>query len=550
MRELQFYDKEDRPWPGYRLDKTSIIGHTTETTVKLWIRTKQEGKYWLLVSDKKFRRDGKVRAVKSTGSSKFHAELTLADGSVLELPGVLKNKDTRFLTDCTAVFNLKGLKSGTVYHYAVFSDDTSRTESWEVGRDEDLTFRTQVHKPNQVCFGLYSCHMPFKGREVLNLDMWESFGWVLKNANADFVIAAGDQVYTDGDKNVSIWRWLKKVKKEVVKLPEKQKIEVMTSWFRDIYRGYWGDLALRRIFRSYPTYMIWDDHEIMDGWGSYTRTELSNELDTMWEWENQGKNVAIANKMFAAAKIVYDEYQHSHNPTTPKGQFDYEFDWQDLAFFVMDMRGVRNYSRKTNKILGKDQLARFKKWLKSPSATNASVLYIVSPVPVIHVSDFVANHLDLPLLGLADDLRDEWEHNSNWDERNEILKLIFSVSESRNQKVVFLSGDVHIGAAFKLTRQSNPKAQVYQLTSSGITYCKSPGKLLKLAIKKKGFLGNKKTIAKSQKTSFQMLHVFEENNFATITTKKNDDESTSVFWDLYGNTGNEGEIIHLKQLSL
>ena len=47
-----------------------------------------------------------------------------------------------------------------------------------------------------------------------------------------------------------------------------------------------------------------------------------------------------------------------------------------------------------------------------------------------------------------------------------------------------------------------------------------------------------------------MLHVFEDNNFATITTKKNEDGAVGVFWNLYGNTGNEGEIIQLKQLSL
>ena len=45
--------------------------------------------------------------------------------------------------------------------------------------------------------------------------------------------------------------------------------EEMLSWYRDIYRGYWGFESVQRVFESFPTYMIWDDHEIVNGWGSY-----------------------------------------------------------------------------------------------------------------------------------------------------------------------------------------------------------------------------------------------------------------------------------------
>jgi hypothetical protein len=37
--------------------------------------------------------------------------------------------------------------------------------------------------------------------------------------------------------------------------------------------------------------------------------------------------------------------------------------------------------------------------------------------------------MDLPLLGLADDLRDEWAHRSNWEERNDLLSAVFDYSQ-------------------------------------------------------------------------------------------------------------------------
>lgn len=185
--------------------------------------------------------------------------------------------------------------------------------------------------------------------------------------------------------------------------------------------------------------MIWDDHEIMDGWGSYTKPELANQLDTIWEWETTEQNVKLAHQMFEAAKVTYEEYEHCHNPPTDPGVYDYHFTWGRCAFYVLDMRGQRDYNRVSNdRILGKDQMERLQEWLKSDEATSASALFIVSPVPLVHIENFIVNYLDLPLLGLADDLRDEWAHRSNWEERNELLSAVFDYSQDRKKRVVFL----------------------------------------------------------------------------------------------------------------
>lgn len=548
LARLMMYDKEDRPWAGMRLFSSAIIGHTTPTTAKIWVRVHKAGTYVLFLSET------------SVDTSR---QPRLADGETVKLHGVEEGEKETSLgdiivskanitleTDLTHVFNIKGLNPGTTYNYAVFAHedaDGNRRENWEIGRDAPLSFKTPPKNPDSVAFGLYSCHMPFNGRSVNNLHMWDHFYDTLKDYGADFVLGAGDQVYSDGDGRVSIWDYLKARKDEVAALTKDERIAVMTSWYRDIYRGYWGDIKLRRVMRSFPNYMVWDDHEIMDGWGSYSEKELSQHLDTIWEWEDKEKNLLLAFDMFEAAKKVYREYQHEHNPSTGNDQWDYTFDWGPFRYFVLDMRGHRDLEDQARyKILGYSQYLRFKRWMESRKSSRAAALFVVSPVPVVHLKDFVLNWLDLPALGLADDLRDEWEHEEHGRELNLLLELVFDYSHKTGKPVVFLSGDVHVGAAFKLSRRNQRNARVFQLTSSGITYCKSPGRLLKLIVKTNGEIEN----TREPKVTYQRLHVLAENNFGIVRGSKQQGKGLELYWDLYGNGSSEEEIVKLKRIPL
>jgi len=549
MRSLDFYDRgPDRPWANPQLVTAAIVGHTTETAARIWVRVWKPASYCLLVSDQPIPRDGKPQIV-AAGNGSSKAVLQTSAGPAA-LPGTIYKADLTFLTDLTAVFDVNSLQAGTDYYYAVFANE-AQPNAWELPPDEALRkFRTRESNPDRVTFGLYSCHMPYTGSgNVANTHMWESFVRELEDYAANFVIGGGDQVYTDGNSRVSIWRWLKKVKADMPK-DDAQCLAIMRSWYRDIYRGYWGIPQVRRLFERFPNYMIWDDHEIKDGWGSYTKKELANELDSVFEWENSKANLRLAYLMFEAARLTYIEYEHSHNPATPDGVFDYSFDWGRFPFFVLDMRGQRDFNRKTkDKILGAAQMERFTAWLASAAVQSAPVLFIVSPVPVVHVANFIVNHLDIPFLGLADDFRDEWEHDSNWDERNQILDATFDLSESAGKPIVFLSGDVHVAAAFKLFRKTRPAARVYQLTSSGITYAAAPPGL-KFAVRENGELGDSKARLKGNPTAFRLLHrVLSQNNYGIVEADCTG-ASPAIQWHIYGNTGQADEVMRLKALSL
>ncbi len=553
MQHLMFYNREDRPWPNERLKRAAIVGHTTESSVRLWIRVREVGIYWLIVSKHQIPTSGKP-SIRDDSAGK-PSLVVIGDGEAETLfEGLLISANFTNDTDRTNVFDVGSLDAGTPYYYAIFPNPgDGKKDPWEVGKDSPHFFATKNPAADTATFGLISCHMPYdKKSNLVNMDMWDMFGDTLAEYGANFIVAGGDQVYSDGTPEISIWNWLKRCKEEMTVLSSEQRQEIMTSWYRDIYRGYWGPVALRKVFRRFPTYMMWDDHEIMDGWGSYTDSELSNELDSMWEWENEGENLALAHDMFDTAKRVYGEYQHSHNPPTAPDQWDYAFNWGPCAFFALDMRGHRKFGRKDNAILGNAQMARFQKWIKSEAVINAQALFIVSPVPVVHAAEFIVNHMDLNILGLADDLRDEWDHDSNWDERDKILDAAFEFSQNEGKTVAFLSGDVHIGAAFKLSRKGQNRAKVYQLTSSAITYHLSNLKrnALELIVRKKGTLSNHAHKPKEEKTNFSLIHIQKRNNFGIIQATRDEEGKTRVYWDLFANTPENDEVMKMKRIEL
>ena len=362
-----FIYKTLRPWPNERLKKAAIVGHTTTTTSRLWFRTGSNGKFTILLFE-------------STGKTEdpVFEELKLVPYLFANLPQNVIRKEfeiKEFKDDTTYVEkNIKNLKPDTLYAYALYSDTKKRVI---LGHDRVYTFRTLSTEKDPYSFALYSCHMPYKktffgNTKMQNEEMWDYFRIALdrhREKDLRFVIGGGDQVYTDGVESLNIWAYLDKVMRtEDGEIFPTQ--EDMVSWYRDIYQGYWGLGSLQYVFSNFPTYMMWDDHELGDGCGSYFLDkddgELRSLLPTIGE---RGKpayedGLILYERMIKAAKQVYHEYQHSHNPDTPEGQYDYGFYMGDhSAFYFLDGRGYRDVRRDSYRIHGKDQLDRFREWL-------------------------------------------------------------------------------------------------------------------------------------------------------------------------------------------
>lgn len=478
-----FVYKTDRPWPNPPLRVGAIVGHATPASTRLWLRTGRTGEFSLLLyprdrfADAASRRELRERLAR--------VPLTVEEALAL-LPGSsrtdfnIEDADS----DTTTVLDLENLTPDTRYGYVLHARDADRVL---LGHNRVREFRTPPaygeRRPFQ--FALFSCHMPYrqsglfgKRTEVRNLEMWDFLGASLRRhrGEIDLVVAGGDQCYTDGVPTLDIWRYLnRRMRKEgETLLPDEAS---MLSWYRDVYCGYWGFPSVQEVFDGFPTYMIWDDHELGDGWGSYYVREdgAGDVVDRMLPaLEEKGltrsEGREFAERMFRAARRAYVEYEHSHNPRTEEGVFDYSFRRGGCAYYVLDGRGHRDVNRESFRILGREQFERFKDWVTELDPGEAAFLFVVSAVPILHTRAGLVNADERWLMehaGLDDDLRDSWEHDLHDEERGALLDLLFGAA-ARGIRVCVLSGDVHVSAVFSI--DDGEGRRIYQLTSSAITY--------------------------------------------------------------------------------
>lgn len=516
-------------YPRFR--NAIIIGHTTQETSRIWVCVESPGTYSLIVSAQPL-----TDLLQSAGA---RSSQEIIAGTTLPL---LHDRHEIFLPSLTHTFRITGLKPGKRYFYALLSDDTESIDRVTGGDPEHHFFYTLPENPRTISFGFYSCHDLYSqfsrgGTCKPANSLWPEFDAKLKNAQADFVIGGGDQIYIDSGQFETIWDWMRANRDDILadyangRMLKDSAVPLFAEVYRLYYRIYWQPEKVRKIFGQYPQYMIWDDHEILDGWGSYFPQELQKKINKDLGYDEadpEKLDMAEASRwadlMFRAASQVYYEFQHSHNP--PGNPFlpnpaemvwDYSFSQGAFAFYVMDMRGhhdINNWDKQTV-LLGEAQHQRFSAWLNTARTSGAKALFVVVPVPLVHWSKLV----EQAEVGEAtDDVRDEWGSDRNIAERDRVLLQLLEFSHTQKKPVLLLSGDVHSASCFRLSSPDFPDARVSSVTASGISKKSS----FALTIRNSGKLSKAHKISCKQETGFK------KNNFALIRASVKAGDAVSI----------------------
>ena len=83
---------------------------------------------------------------------------------------------------------------------------------------------------------------------------WRQFGEFVERSQPSFIIMMGDQVYLDEDKP------------DIFDDHFHSDSTARRRAIAEKYRLNWSRDDIRRILANVPTYMVWDDHDIRDGW--------------------------------------------------------------------------------------------------------------------------------------------------------------------------------------------------------------------------------------------------------------------------------------------
>ena len=306
------------------------------------------------------------------------------------------------------------------------------------------TFAAKDNGPGELSFIFGSCrYQGFKTRiksdEIFGPLLREAEGEGLSGLNrrVQFVLMAGDQIYADQiSRHIPVGR---------ADTPRE---------FQQRYIEAFGAGNMRRLLSRVSTYMILDDHEIENNW---TRNRTDNHKKE---------------QLFDYAKAAYEHYQWRHSPRTFQDCLYYSFECNGYPFFVLDTRTQRYMvesaeNLNNNHLLGCPitgyskslQLNRLLFWLIMQQRKRGN-----APKFVVTPSVFVPSTKDARESRgskyVSEKTKAKWKMDSDsWpafpETRRAILKCIV---DNMIQNVVFLSGDIHCSTVAALEFSGSEEA--------------------------------------------------------------------------------------------
>ena len=311
--------------------------------------------------------------------------------------------------------------------------------------------------------------------------LWKSVRARHDETPYDLMLLGGDQVYSD-----SIWEELPELQAWASLPIDDRASQIATPtlkaeidrFYCELYIKRWSQAEPAAMFARVPSIMMWDDHDIIDGWGSYEDVlQMSDVYQTL----------------FSAARDYFSLYQlhtdpaDSH-PLTLPGQTEFSLGCRigPVTIIAFDMRSERSEEQ----VLSLASWRAIYTWLEALPARDANDrvdhLLVMSSIPVVH-PDFGMLESALSMFpgkqSLEDDLRDHWTSVPHRQERLRLIHRLLDFAMQKSCRVTILSGDVHIGAIGVVRSDRSDKSDsgsrvLNQLTSSGIVHPAPPGMVL------------------------------------------------------------------------
>ena len=274
------------------------------------------------------------------------------------------------------------------------------------------------------------------------------------------LIQGGDQLYAD-----AVWREVPELAAWRHLAPEAQQRAIWTpemadaaaDFYFDRYCRLWSQPDLAPLLASIPSLMMWDDHDIFDGWGSHAPAlQRCPVFQGLW---------AVAREFFALFQLGTVSNALPDMFGDPDGRhFGYAVTVGEVGIILADLRSERAHDR----VMGGLGWA----WLQKTLAHMASCRQVlfVSTVPLVYL-DWSALERFLTRVQwfrhYHDDIRDQWRSRGHLDEWRRLATALLDFVDHTRARVTVLSGEIHLGALGILERGD---AQIHQLISSGVAH--------------------------------------------------------------------------------
>lgn len=355
-------------------------------------------------------------------------------------------------------------KTGTPVDYEILLDNKPAHD--QAGYD-----KWQFHLPGkkeQVRIGYASCN-GFSDFKLLTSTpapyaMWDKLAAEHKAHPFSLLLMGGDQVYAD-----SLWTsvptlkaWNELDREEKVKRKAtRTMVEQLDRFYCELYCKQWSRPEVAFMLARVPSAMMWDDHDIFDGWGSYP--------EDLQRCEVYQAIYAAATKYFRLFQLrseangaLLDKALNHHT---------WRLGFRGYQILALDNRANRTLTR----VMSPSQWDQINAAL---AACDSGHLLVMAGVPVVY-RDFSFTEAALDATPweeeLTDDLKDHWRAKDHQGERARLIMRLLDNARQRRQKepgckTLILSGDVHVGCLGVIQDKREGLVNVHQLVSSGIVH--------------------------------------------------------------------------------
>jgi hypothetical protein len=299
-------------------------------------------------------------------------------------------------------------------------------------------------------------------------------GWSkLLTTKTDLLVLTGDQIYSD-----RLWREVKEARKSFYngRYSTDDISRKLDAFFLHQYIKSWGHPAMAKALATIPNVMTWDDHDIIDGYGSHVPAIQNSDL---------------FNTIFSIASRYYELFQLRTKQNLSRYHQDSDadytsyFTYRNFTFILPDTRSHRTRSQILGKtgfqilqdINSKINLSSYRYYDRKK---NMNTICFVLPVPIAH-RNFNAPFEQFMSVGTAlvekiwpyvtrisldDDLVDHWDHDNHECEHIKMLELMYAFGEKHEPySIMVVSGDVHSAGAASIVKDN---LAICQLISSPI----------------------------------------------------------------------------------
>lgn len=314
----------------------------------------------------------------------------------------------------------------------------------------------------------YGCCNGFSDLKLMNntkrpYALWEQLLAMHDAAPFSALLLGGDQVYAD-----SAWTVLPTLREwNALPLADKLKrkatkpmLEQLDRFYCELYCERWQQTNLAHALASIPNVMMWDDHDIIDGWGSFP-AEL--------------QQCEVFNAIYKAAARHFELFQlrgRAHNSSLigqqHAGHYSLGVSFRGHTVLALDNRSERTIAQVMSPGQWTDVVAFLNK------VTQGDLL-VMTAVPVVYRDfSFVENTFDATPWEeeLSDDLKDHWRAREHQGERARLIMHLLANARKRQGRTVILSGDVHVGCLgiVKDTTEPGTTVNLHQVVSSGMVH--------------------------------------------------------------------------------